>query len=235
MIFQNRLFCRELSTARLVAVASPADVVAARTGAPSTAAAELAPCAAAATVTATTAVTAGSPATSAAVILLSSATKLAVSGVAASHSPVRAAARCAASVAAGPSVASIVGVAAAAVAPATPTVCAAHAAEPVTLALFAGRSRCLFVSVARAPRLLPAARGRRLVSAGSRNLFDQIQGHLGIDMAVGMNRVIRPPSPHGLYLPKFLINTSRATSANFLYGNFLYGLIVQFKKKHNTF
>ncbi len=71
--------------ARLVAVTSPADVITARSAASSAAAAELAPGAAAATISAATAVAAGSPAISAAVILLSTATRLAVSGVAASH------------------------------------------------------------------------------------------------------------------------------------------------------
>ncbi len=92
------------SAARLVAIAASAGVEAAHTAAPS---AEMAPGAATA-VAATTAITAGSPATAASVVRQPSATILAVTGIAASHFPVRAAARCAASVTAGPSVASIV-------------------------------------------------------------------------------------------------------------------------------
>ncbi len=98
MIFQNRLFRREFSAARLVAVATPAGVEAAHAAAPSTAAAEMAPCAAAA-IAATTAVAASSPASSPA---SSHAIKLAIAGIATSHFPVCAAAHCAASVAADP-------------------------------------------------------------------------------------------------------------------------------------
>jgi hypothetical protein len=43
-------------------------------------------------------------------------------------------------------------------------------------------------------------RGRRLRSAGSRHLFNQIQGHLGVDMSVRMDWIARPPRPHGLDL-----------------------------------
>jgi hypothetical protein len=124
--------------ALLVAVSASAGVEAARTAAPS---AEVAPAATAAT-------TAGSPATAFSVVRQPSATILAVTGIVASHFPIRAAARCVASVTAGPSVASIIGTAAATAAPATLTVDAAPAAEPVSLAVFVGRSRDLFVSVA---------------------------------------------------------------------------------------
>ena len=145
MIFQNRLFCREFSAARLVAVAaSSAGVEAAHTAAPS---AEVAPGAAAAAA-ATAATAAGSSAAAASVVRQPSATILAVAGIATSHFPIRAADRCAASVTAGPSVASIVGAAAAAAAPATLTVDAAPAAEPVSLVVFVGRCMDLFVSVA---------------------------------------------------------------------------------------
>jgi hypothetical protein len=181
---------------RLVAVAAPAGIEAAHAAASSTPAAEMAPCAAAATaIAATTVVAASSPTATAAVILRPSAARLAVAGVATSHFPVRAPARCAASVAAGHPVASVIGVAAAAVSSATPTAVAARAAEPLSLAQVAGRSLGLFISVTRAPRALPAARRRRLRSAGTGNLLDQIQCHLGVDMSVRMDRITRPPPP----------------------------------------
>jgi hypothetical protein len=125
--------------ARLVAVSASASVEAARTAAPS---AEVAPGAA------TAATAASSSAAAASVVRQPSATILALTGISASQFPIRAAARCAAGVTAGPSVASIAGTAVAAAAHATLTVDAAPAAEPVSLAVFVGRCRDLFVSVA---------------------------------------------------------------------------------------
>ncbi len=84
---------------------------------------------------------------------------------------------------------------------------AVSSAAPTAGAARAGAARTAepigsgwFIPVAGAPRALPASRRRRLRSAGRGNLLYKIQCHLGIDMPVGMDRIARPSSPHGLHL-----------------------------------
>ncbi len=86
----------------------------------------------------------------------------------------------------------------AAAAAAATAVAAAAAGSSVAMPVSVGTFRSLLIPGTGDPRPLPAARRRRLRGGSSRHLLDQVQCHLGVNGAVGMNRVARPPCPYSL-------------------------------------
>ena len=143
-----------------------------------------------------------SAAAAATVVRLSAAAEMpvtvSVAGVTAPHFPVGASAGSSPRASAATAIA-VTLVAAATSAAAAPAVATAAACTPVTLLVSASCS-VVILPVARAPGAFASARRRRRLSGGSRNLFDQVQRHLGVYMAVRVYWVARPACPHRLHL-----------------------------------